>query len=48
MTTLTASIGGGITGIIGSRLVRPHGRKFDISYINNGVLGGLVAITSKF
>ncbi|KAJ8029856.1 Ammonium transporter 1 member 1 [Holothuria leucospilota] len=46
VTTLTASIGGGVTGIIGSRIVKPMGRKFDISFLNNGVLGGLVAITS--
>ncbi|XP_071845049.1 putative ammonium transporter 3 isoform X3 [Apostichopus japonicus] len=46
VTTLTASIGGGITGIVGSRLIKPSGRKFDISYLNNGVLGGLVSITS--
>lgn len=48
VTTLTASIGGGITGIVGSRLIKPSGRKFDISYLNNGVLGGLVSITSKY
>ena len=48
VTTLTASVGGGVLAMIlsycsASRI--PGAPKFDIAYLNNGVLGGLVAIT---
>ena len=41
--TITASIGGGVVGISTSWLTRNH--QFDIGYLINGVLGGLVGCT---
>ncbi|KAL5003999.1 hypothetical protein ScPMuIL_017455 [Solemya velum] len=43
-TTILASCGGGVTGITISFLL--HRRKCHVSYIINGVLGGLVSITA--
>ncbi|KAH9520286.1 ammonium transporter Amt3 [Bulinus truncatus] len=44
-TTLMAGTSGGITGFIGSYIVKK--RKFLIPWIINGVLGGLVSITAS-
>ena len=46
VTTLTASIGGGVAAIVLSYATKKKSEgRFDISYLNNGVLGGLVGIT---
>ncbi|XP_071488692.1 putative ammonium transporter 2 [Diadema antillarum] len=44
--TLLSSVGGGIVGMTISFFLRPNGCKFELGYLMNGVLGGLVGATA--
>lgn len=46
--TVMSGVGGGITSLACSYLHRPNGNKFDLGYLMNGILGGLVGITGTY
>ncbi|XP_030832221.1 putative ammonium transporter 3 [Strongylocentrotus purpuratus] len=46
IVTVMSGVGGGIVSLACSYLHRPNGNKFDLGYLMNGILGGLVGITA--
>nr|XP_054755964.1 putative ammonium transporter 3 [Lytechinus pictus] len=47
IVTVMSGVGGGMLSMICSYIQRPNGHKFELGYLMNGILGGLVAITAQ-